>query len=271
MLRLFIYSLLVTSLTASESLTAPNLEAEPIDQRLIDENSCGPVSLLNAYRFSSDDWRAMIGRMPSEPNKQFDYFTKFYCSRFSKNAYMRRRWNAKIGIRPDDLTEAINEFHTKAKLPHLTLHSLFRSEETNNEQVHRVHRAISKSLKSGLPPIIHIARYGKISSNGTHRWSFIASHFVIITEIPSATPETNNGFSFQYADSADGRIKSGKIEITKIKYYANDITNKGDSSMKQSPCLVVDLPSSNIGANLVQQGLHSSLIVTHLIGATSAP
>lgn len=271
MLRLFTFSLLTTSLAASDTLHAPNFDAQPIDQRLIAKNSCGPVSLLNAYRFSSDPWRSVIARMPSEPVRKFEYFTKYYCSRFSKNAYMRRRWNNKNGIRPDDLSEAINELHTKAKLPQLSLHSLFRTGKTPSEQTAGVHQVIAKSLKSGFPPIAHIARYGEISANGTQRWSIIASHYVVITEIPSAISKNQTEFRLQYADSADGYTKNGVLEIAKNKYFANDITNKEDNAMKQSPCLIANLPYSKIGAELVQQGSPSALIITHLIGATSAP
>ena len=123
-LRFFLYSLLTGS-SYAEIIYVPNRSATAIGQIHIHENACGPVSWLNAYRFSSANWRATTSRLRGSDQDQFDYLTKKYAFQFSKYAYMKRRWDAENGMRPRDLLDACNDFHKQARLPALSLESLF--------------------------------------------------------------------------------------------------------------------------------------------------
>ncbi len=257
----------------SDTLDAPNMDALVIDQVPIHELACGPVALLNAYRFSSNDWRASTQKIAGSPQENFHYFTKTYCSRFSRNAYMKRRWDDKNGIRPDDLTEAINELHKKAQLPTISLKRLFlKNKQSHQELLVKLHTQIASSIHHGFPPLLSVSRFARINSpSGGHRWAVVSSHFITITSIPKILEKNPKSFSFGYADPWRGKKSNSQFIISESTFFANDITNRKDKKLHKNPTLVVPKSSLGVGAGLVSSNTAQVVAVTHLIVADSAP
>ena len=262
-----------TSCFGADTLDAPNMGAQVIDQVPIHELACGPVALLNTYRFSSDDWREVIQKMTGSPQEKFHHFTKTYCSRFSRNAYMKRRWDDKNGIRPDDLAEAINELHKKAHLPKVSLKRLFlKNKQSHQELMVELHTHIERSIRHGFPPLLSVSRFAGIRSpRGGHRWTELSSHFITITSIPKVLEQNLQDFSFGYADPWGGKKGTSRFNISEFTFFANDITNRKDKQLHKNPTLVVPRNDFGIGAGLVGTNTAQVVAVTHLIVADSAP
>lgn len=270
----FVISLLLTNLCAgADTVDAPNMDALVIDQIPIHALACGPVALLNAYQLSSDDWRASTHRIKGSAEEKFNYFTKTYCSRFSRNTYQKRRWDDKNGIRPDDLTEAINELHKKAHLPAVRLERLFLTKgQTHPELLVKLHASITQSLMNGFPPLLYISRFVKITPiTGGHRWSEVSSHFITITSTPKILEVGSQTCRFSYVDPWGGRRGSTSFSISESIFFANDITNRKNKKLRKNPTLVVPRNTFAVGASLAATNQPQVIAVTHLIVAKSTP
>ena len=257
---------------AAESLDAPNLDAQMIDQKPIHAFGCGPIALFNAYRLSSDEWRKPTQKITGDPELGFNYFTKTYCSRFSRNSYLKRRWDAKNGIRPDDLTEAINEFQKKAKLPTVSLKPLFlKNEQSHRELLVEVHTQIAHSIHHGFPPLLSVTRFARINSpSGGHRWAERTSHFITVIRIPRELEVNAQSFSFDYVDPWGGEKCTSRFTISKSTFFANDITNRKDKRHHKNPTLVIPSGALGVGAGLVSASTPQAVAVTHLIVADAS-
>ena len=270
---LLAYFTIATHCFGAEMLNAPNMDAEVIDQIPIHEMACGPVALLNAYQFSSADWRGSVHKMSGSTVEKFNYLTKTYCSIYSRNSHLKRRWDDKNGIRPDDLTEAINEFHIKVNLPKVSLKRLFlKNKQSHEELLVELHTHIAQSLQHGFPPLLSVSRFARISSpRGGHRWSEVSSHFITLTSIPRELEANAQSFSFGYVDPWGGRKSTNQFIISESTFFANDITNRKDKSLRKNPTLILSGDSLAVGAGLVSSDTAQALTATHLIAADSAP
>ena len=269
---LLVYFTVTTNSFAADSLDAAHLDAQIIDQKPIHALGCGPIALLNAYRLSSDAWRETTQKVTATPQQGFKYFTKTYCSRFSRNSYLKRRWDEKNGIRPDDLTEAINEFHNKVKLPTVSLKALFlKNEQNHHELLVELHTHIGRSIQHGFPPLLSVSRFARINSpSGGHRWAELSSHFITLTSIPRELEANPQSFSFDYVDPWGGEKSTSKFTISESTFFANDITNRQNKQLKKNPTLVIPKGTLGVGAGLVSSNTPQVVAVTHLIVADSA-
>lgn len=269
---LFVYFTVATSSFGVDSLDAPNLNAQIIDQVPIHALGCGPIALFNAYRLSSDRWRGPTQKITVTPQQGFKYFTKTYCSRFSRNSYLKRRWDEKNGIRPDDLTEAINEFHKKAKLPRVSLKRLFiKGDQSHQDLLVELHTHIQQSIQNGFPPLLSISKFSRITTlNGGHRWAETGSHFITITSIPKKLAVHARTFNFSYADPWRGKLSTTHFTLSSSPFYANDITNRKDKRLHKNPTLVVPKTQFTLGTHLLSSNTAQQIAVTHLIAADSA-
>lgn len=266
MLRFFIYPLLATTCLA-EWITVPNPTAEAVDQNPIHENGCGPVSWLNAYRFSSPTWRASTARIRGTNQQQFNYLTRKHAFQFSSHVYMKRRWDAKNGIGPRDLLDACNDFHKSAKLSPLKLERLFlEAEETHDQLMLRTQQVMLNSLENGFPPILHLTRFEKRTSRGSgFRWTIQCSHYVTLYAVENTIADGT--LKFQYIDPVGGRICNGTIAIPITHFYAIDVTNLSGKGYLPNPSLVVTCPETLIG----QAHSASALVLSQMLIATSVP
>ncbi|MEO1857289.1 MAG: hypothetical protein ABGY95_08015 [Rubritalea sp.] len=256
-----------------DTLDAPNMNAEVIDQVPVHAMACGPIALFNAYQLSSVDWRASIHRISGSPQEKFNYFTKTYCSRFSRNTYMKKRWDEKNGIRPDDLAEAVNELHKKAKLPTVSLKRLFlKNKQSHRELLVELHGNISSSINHGFPPLLTVSKFGRLQSpSGGYRWAVLSSHFITITSIPKELEGNAHSFSFSYVDPWRAQKKNSRFTTSETTFFANDITNRKDKKLHKNPTLVMPKNSIGLGVSRVRSNIAQAIAVTHLIIADSAP
>ncbi len=269
---LLVYFTFATSSFAADSLDAANLDAQIIDQKPIHAMGCGPIALLNAYRLGSDAWRETAQKVTATPQQGFKYFTKTYCSRFSRNSYLKRRWDEKNGIRPDDLTEAINEFHKKVKLPQVSLKRLFiKGDQSHQDLLLELHSHIKKSIKHGFPPLLSISKFSRITTlDGGDRWAETGSHFITITSIPKELAVNAQNFNFAYADPWLGKLSNTHFTISSSPFFANDITNRKDKRLHKNPTLVVPKTQFTLGTHRLSSNIAQQIAVTHLIVADSA-
>jgi hypothetical protein len=245
----------------------PHRSARAVDQNPIHKNGCGPVSWLNAYRFSSTEWRATTARLTGTDQQQFDYLTRKHAFQFSKHVYMKRRWDPINGMRPRDLLAACNDFHKKAKLPPLQLVSLFLEKgETHTQLMQRTQLAMIDSLEKGFPPILHLSRFEKRTSpNGGHRWATYNSHYVTLYSLEKEL--TNNRLKFQYIDPIGGRICKASLTLPDKEFYAIDITKPTGKGYLKQPSLVANCPETLIGS----PHKNSELVLGQMLVATEQP
>ncbi|MGJ8674217.1 hypothetical protein [Rubritalea sp.] len=251
----------------ADMVHVPNRSAEAIDQLPIHENACGPVSWINAYRFSSKNWRATTCRITGSDQQQFDYLTKKYAFQFSKHAYLKRRWDTKHGIQPLDLLDACNDFHKVSKLPPLKLNSLFLQPNENYQQLLiRSQAEMLASLTNGFPPILYLSRFEKrLSPNGGHRWTIQSSHYVTLYSIDDS--EVKDELIFEYIDPIGGRICKGSLTLPDKDFYAIDVSRLTGKGYLKKPSLVAKCPETQIGI----PNNNSELVLGMMIVATVAP
>ena len=267
MLRFFA-SILLCSQCWAAPLTL-NSDAQPIDQIPIHEYGCGPISLLNSYRFSSKEWQQVTSRYSGAPEDAFKHLTRKFGRRVSPYVYGNMRWNDKSGMQSRDLHDLINAFHKKLKLPPVSFTSLFlKKDETHEQLMLRVEQEINNSIKNGFPPLLSLGRYAKRTSHsGSYRWAAVSSHFVSVI---NAT-KLNDSLQLIYVDPWGGRQLTGTILLPSSTFYASDLSNRKDKNIKRKPSLVADFPFSSVGAHLLSDNTPNALIPAHLIVARKAP
>ncbi|MFC5049521.1 hypothetical protein ACFPK9_02650 [Rubritalea spongiae] len=247
MLRFFMLPLLA-SYCCAEMVYVPHRSASAVDQTPIHENACGPVSWINSYRFSSENWRAITCSLTGSDQQQFDYLTKKHAFQFSKYAYLQRRWNENHGIQPRDLLDACNDFHKVTKLPQLNLVSLFlQPNESYQQLLIRTQTEMLSSLSNGFPPMLYLTRFEKrTSSSGGHRWTIQTSHYVTLYAVDDSPPEET--LTFKYIDPVGARICSGSVNVPDKEFYAIDVSNLTGKGYLKNPSLVAKCPETQIGS-----------------------
>ena len=243
---------------------APNPEAKAINQIPIHKFGCGPASVITAYRFGAPKWNAATDKIVGESDKeQFDFMVRYYGRIFSKYAYASQRWDDRNGINGLDLTDLANDFQSRRKLslPKLkhTTHFI-KSDEGHLALLTSTHKHLSKSLKSGFPPILSVKRFAQRGS----LWREVHGHFVVLYEIPGSLPPNASSFEIKYIDPWGGNIKTGTIKIPEKAFFAiNNAAQK--PTLRKSPTLIVDFPQSSLGRNLVKQSERSATILASSI------
>lgn len=270
MLRFFLHAWLCSHCLAAPLLLT--LDAEPIDQIPIHENGCGPIAQLNAYRFSSREWRITTDKLRGSATEQFSNLTRNYGRHISPHAYGHFRWNEASGMVPRDLLDFINVFHKKVKLPTLSFSELFLKTGEGHQQLStRARKNIEKSLAHGFPPILSITRFAKIRTlSGGYRWAQVSSHFVTILAM-SPDNESPGTIGLTYLDPWGGRKLHGTLRAPIGVFYAVNISSRHRPKMRKNPCLVADFPDSHVGISRLAHDTPNALIAGQLIFAHKAP
>lgn len=180
---------------------------------------------------------------------------------------MKRRWNEKNGMRPRDLLDACNDFHKQARLPALSLESLFLvSEESHAELLERSRKILSRSLSNGFPAILHLTRFEKrVSPNGGFRWTIGSSHYVTLYSVDDKISEA--GLKFQYIDPLGARICQGRLELPQREFFAIDVTNSKKKQYLKNASLVAKCPETLIGS----PNTNSLVVLGQIIYAKEEP
>ena len=246
---------------------SPTPDAVAMNQIPINRNGCGPVSLINAYKFGSPKWNQGYQKMQgdSDPAKFQDLVRKFGIHISRHNGMVR--WDRRAGINSLDLTDLANQFQRtrKTNLPPLKLNTLFvRPQESHAQLLHRAHRQLRDSLLRGFPPILSVKRFVQRPNGNSSVWKQLHGHFVVLHEIPGRIPKDATSFQIKYIDPWGGVIKTGTIKIPKTGFFSLDSTNQ-NPKFRRSPTLEINFPQSSLGKNLLRKGEKSATILASSI------
>lgn len=274
MLRFFIPALLLAfpaSTFADTRIEVPET-TKFLDQQEIHEFGCGPVSLLNAYRLSTQQWRhAASSKLPRvDEVKQFNYLTRRFGFRRSRSVYGHKRWNDQSGMQVLDLRDLANDFHKVCKLPKLSHASLFlMKDESFDDLITRSHQRITTSLNNGFTPILNLSRFSREKMRrGSYRWAKSHSHFVTVIGVSDIE---NQQFTIDYIDPWGGRKLQGVIQQAEKLFFASDITSGTYKGLRKTPTLEAKCPHSNVGIHLLKSGTPNTLVPDHIIYAKESP
>ncbi len=249
--------LLSGSLHAQEVLTAPNKNAEPINQRRAYGNACGPASLLNAFQYGDKKWqKAYTSVQGKDSRSRIRHVIATWGNKPSKHIKGVKRWNVKQGINLLDLTDMANEMRSAHFLPKIKNEILtLQSGESRTQLLQRSHSRMAKSLKKGLPPIISIRRYAYRYSDdvGQKSWWPIRAHFVVVIEIPKKLPKDSQSFKIRYVDPYGGYTRTGTISAATGDFI-------------HSPFLIANFPHTSVGGYLLKNQEKSELSFCAIIG-----
>lgn len=244
-------------LCAQALLTAPNKQAEPINQRRAYGNACGPASLLNAFQYGDEKWQKAYNAVKgTDSRSRIRYVIAAWGNKPSKHIKGVNRWNIKQGINLLDLTDMANEMRSAHFLPKVKNSILtLKSDESKAKLLQRSHQHMAKSLKKGLPPIISIRRYAYRynSTVGQPSWWPIRAHFVVVTELPETLTKGAQSFKIRYVDPYGGYTRNGTISAATGDFI-------------HSPFLIANFPHTSVGGYLLKAGEKSELSLCAIIG-----
>jgi hypothetical protein len=253
--------LLATSaLAAPPLLEAFNAQAVPANQLNVSGNACGPTALLNAFRFSNNDWqRALTDIHGNNDRERILRIIREIGMRPSKHTPGHARWSRR-GVSVADLKDMANEMCIGKFLPLISEEVFFlQPGEIPEKLLRRVHRHLSTSLIKGLPPVISLRRYAlRRQDGGASQWIVLDAHFVTLTCIPRKLDSTASSFAVGYIDPWGGHRCQGVIRIPETSFLAD---SKGRSS-----CLEAAFPQTSAGKKLVRRNELSVLAISAAIG-----
>ncbi len=253
--------LLATSaLAASPLLEAFNTQAVPANQLAVSGNACGPAALLNAFRFSNNDWqRALTDIHGNNDRERMLRIIREIGMRPSKYTPGHPRWSRR-GVSVADLKDMANEMCIGKFLPLISEEVFFlQPRETPEKLLRRIHQRLSTSLAKGLPPVISLRRYALRRQDGNApQWIVLDAHFVTLTRLPRKLDSNARSFSVSYIDPWGGRRCEGEIRIPQLALLA-------DASGRSS-CLEAAFPQTSAGKKLVRRNEPTVLAISAAIG-----
>jgi hypothetical protein len=246
---------LAASCGAEEIRQAPNPGAAPVNQLTVSGNACGPAALLASFRFGNESWQAAANSLPGASDKeQLTQWIKRHGLRPSAALKGRMRWS-NGGINVEDLVTAANEMNRSLYLPTLAIDDLFRRKGEKPQQLlKRTRDYMDRSLTRGFPPLLSLKRYAL--RNGV--WTPVQGHFVTVTAIPAKLGKGESGIRISYLDPWGGKRCEGVLKMADRAIMAADA--------ESSPCLIAEVPASNIGKKDVKRGELSVVVPAAVIG-----
>lgn len=141
----------------------PSSNVPIVDQRLYreSENGCGPASLLNLLKFSSEEYRAayrgLLGQ--GDETKMRLVIDRYFRNRRSQINRTQNRWGVH-GVISEDLLAGLNELLEESEVEALRGSYLDRKEgESDEEMIERVHRILARSIERGVAPILSLRSF----------------------------------------------------------------------------------------------------------------
>ena len=246
---------LAASCGAAELREAPNPGAAPVNQLAISGNACGPAALLASFRFGNESWQAAAKSLPGNTDKEkLTQWIKRHGLRPSATLKGRMRWS-NGGINVEDLVVAANEMNRPLYLPTLAIDDLFRRDAEQPRQLLKRARArLDRSLTRGFPPVLSLKRF--VLRKGV--WTAVQGHFVTVTAVPAKLAKDESGIRISYIDPWGGKRCEGTLKMADRAILA--------ASPGLAPCLVAEVPSSNIGKKDLKRGEESVVVPAAIIG-----
>ena len=246
---------LIATCHGVEMREAPNAAAAPINQLSISGNACGPAALLNSCRAGNQSWQAAEKSLAGTTDKErLGQWIRRFGLRPSNTLRGKMRWNSG-GMNVEDLVTAANEMSKPLYLPTLALDDLFRRKgEKPAALLKRTRDSMDRSLARGFPPVLSLRRF--VLRKGV--WTPVQGHFVTVTSLPRKLTKHETVFRFTYIDPWGGKRCEGFLKIADQPVLSGDIAS--------SPCLVADVPMSNIGKKEIRRGELSVVVPAAVIG-----
>lgn len=246
---------LIATCHGVEMREAPNAAAAPINQLSVSGNACGPAALLNSCRAGNQSWQAaeksLVG---SSDRERLGLWIRRFGLRPSGTLRGKMRWSSG-GMNAEDLVTAANEMSKPLYLPTLALDDLFRRKgEKPGALLKRGRDSMDRSLSRGFPPVLSLRRF--VLRKGV--WTPVQGHFVTVTSLQRKLTKHEAGFRFTYVDPWGGKRCEGFIKIADQPVLGGDIAS--------SPCLLADVPMSNIGKKEVRRGEVTVVVPSAVIG-----
>lgn len=238
-------------------LSIPNPTPAPINQLKMSANACGPASLLEAFQCGSEKWQFSATQITGRTQKQrmmriiLDYGRK-PSAQFPK----QQRWQPRAGISGIDLANMANEMRKKSWMGTVRQQLFFKPPKKNDlSHLHLTHKALSKSLNKGLPPILSVRRmaYRAPRSSNQKSWLTLKRHFLVLTGLPKKLTKNATSFPITYRDPWGGHEYRGVMRIP----------TAAEAPISTS---ILDLPKSKIGKELIKRGEAESLSLSSAIG-----
>jgi hypothetical protein len=246
---------LIGTCAAADMREAPNAGAAPVNQLSISGNACGPAALLASCRFGNESWQASANSLAGSTDKErLAHWIKRHGLRPSATLKGRMRWNSG-GINAEDLVAAANEMNRPLYLPTLALDDLFRRKgEKPAALLKRTRDCMDRSLSRGFPPVLSLRRF--VLRGGV--WMPVQGHFVTITGVQTKIPKGETGIRISYIDPWGGKKFEGFLKVADCAILAGDAG--------ATPCLVAEVPDSNIGKKEVKRGEETAVVPAAVIG-----
>lgn len=257
-LRLTLLLCLTIKLSAQQNwLGAANPTPAPINQLRISGNACGPASLLDAFQCGSDKWQFSAAQITGKTQKErmmriiLDYGRK-PSAQFPK----QQRWQPRAGISGIDLANMANEMRKKSWMGTVKQKLFFKTVKKDDlSHLQHTHKALSRSLSKGLPPILSVRRmaYSTPRSSNQKSWLTVKRHFLVLTGLPIKLTKKTTSFPITYRDPWGGHEYHG---IMRTPTAAETLISTS----------ILDLPKSKIGKELTKRGEAQSLSLSSAIG-----
>ena len=241
---------------------APNISAVPANQLVVAGNACGPVALLNAFRFGNSDWQRPAKALAGSNDKErILRIIREIGMRPSRHAPGHPRWSRR-GVSVADLRDMANEMTLGQYLPPVSGEVLFLDgRETPQHLLHRVYQRLATSLTKGLPPVLSLRRYAlrrPKKPGQAAQWVLIDAHFVTLTAVPRQLDGSARAIAVSYLDPWGGKRCQGSIGIPARPLFADAAGN--------SSCLEAVFPQTQVGENQGPRGEETVLAVAAAIG-----
>lgn len=236
---------------------APNLSHKPINQLRTSGNACGPAALLDAFQSGSEKWQQSAAVITGETQRaRLLKIIQGRGAQASKLNPQRRRWDQRGGINAEDLVAIANEMRTRSWMGTVKQELFFKgTRETPAKLLRRTHSDLRKSLKKGLPPILSIRRVALRQPPGSAipSWLTLKRHYVVLTGLPESLPKNATSFPLSYRDPWGGYDRSGTVRIA----------TQPETGIAT---LILELPKSTVGKDLVRKNENSALSLSSAIG-----
>lgn len=214
---------------------------------------CGPAAMLNAAQFGNPDLQAAYAALLGDRHADR---LRFAIDRFFKNKPSvlypgMPRWIGH-GAQPEDCANAFRDFLAEARpeaAARLTGGYLDRREsETPEAFVARVHQAMSRSLRAGVPPLLSLRSFVAARDpkrDGEVAWKPARHHFVVVRAAPAKLREGALGFPFEVIDSNGAALRGAYLFAEAQLGFTvprGDESRPGTPWLSGKPFLLVQAP-----------------------------
>jgi hypothetical protein len=193
----------------------PVAQESIIDQRLYAQSgvACTPASMLTALRVGPPTWHPLYESLSgTTPADKLAYFIKCYGSSPSTVEPKRAIFTKDSGVVADDFPAFFNPLLEHAGIHPLTGRYFDRAaDETQDDQLRRIHDLLVVSLRAGVPVVTSIRVFGARLRGTDWVWEGLTAHCILITAVPEQLENGQEGFLFRFVEPSRAAQREGYI------------------------------------------------------------